>query len=65
MIAQANGDENQIKQIKGIVTVNRLRETGLDAALNTDDNSIVIKSNNETNRKYEIDYDNFKISKIE
>ena len=65
MIQQANGDENQIKQIKGIVTVNRLRETGLDAALNTDDNSIVIKANNETDRKYEIDYDNFKISKIE
>lgn len=65
MIAQANGDENRIKQIKGIATVNRLRETGLEAALNTDDNSIVIKSNNETNHKYEIDYDNFKISKIE
>lgn len=65
MIQQANGDENQIKQIKGIVTVNRLRETGLDAALNTDDNSIVIKANNETDHIYEIDYDNFKISKIE
>ena len=47
------------------VTVNRLRETGLDAGLNTDDNSIVIKANNETDHIYEIDYDNFKISKIE
>ena len=65
MIQQANGDENQIKQIKGVVTVNRLRETGLDAGLNTDDNSIVIKANNETDHIYEIDYDNFKISKIE
>lgn len=65
MIQQANGDENQIKQIKGVVTVNRLRETGLDAGLNRDDNSIIIKANNETDRRYEIDYDNFKISKIE
>lgn len=59
----ADGDEDKIKQIKGVVTVERLRETGLDAYLNTDDNNIIIKSNNESKHQYIIDYDNFKISR--
>lgn len=65
LIEQASGDSNRINQIKGLVTVERLRETGLDAELNESDNSISIKSNNESAYKYEIDYDNFKISKID
>ncbi len=64
LIEQASGDSNRINQIKGLVTVERLRETGLDAELNESDNSISIKSNNESAYKYEIDYDNFKISKM-
>lgn len=65
LIEQAAGDENRIKQIKGLVTVERLRETGLDATLNESDNSISIKTNSESAHKYEIDYENFKISKIQ
>lgn len=65
MVQEANGDQNRIKQIKGIATVERLKETGLDASLNMEDNSISIKTNNETAYLYEIDYDNFKISKID
>ena len=65
LVEQAAGDENRIKQIKGIVTVERLRETGLDATLNEEDNSILIKTNSESAHKYEIDYENFKISKIQ
>lgn len=65
LIEQAAGDENRIKQIKGLVTVERLRETGLDATLNESDNSISIKTNSESAQKYEIDYENFKISKIQ
>lgn len=65
LIEQAAGDENKIKQIKGLVTVERLKETGLDATLNETDNSISIKTNSETDHKYEIDYENFKISKIQ
>ena len=65
LIEQAAGDENRIKQIKGLVTVERLRETGLDATLNESDNSILIKTNSESAHKYEIDYENFKISKIQ
>lgn len=65
LIEQAADDENKIKQIKGLVTVERLRETGLDATLNEADNSISIKTNSETAHKYEIDYENFKISKIQ
>ena len=65
LIEQTSGDSNRINQIKGLVTVERLRETGLDAELNESDNSISIKSNNESAYKYEIDYDNFKISKID
>ena len=57
--------KNRIKQIKGLVTVERLRETGLDATLNESDNSISIKTNSESAHKYEIDYENFKISKIQ
>lgn len=62
LIEQATGDENKIKQIKGLVTVERLKETGLDATLNESDNSISIKTNSESAHKYEIDYENFKIS---
>ena len=65
LIEQATGDENKIKQIKGLVTVERLKETGLDATLNESDNSISIKTNSESAHKYEIDYENFKISKIQ
>lgn len=65
LIEQAAGDENRIKQIKGLVTVERLKETGLDATLNESDNSISIKTNSESAHKYEIDYENFKISKIQ
>ena len=65
LVEQAEGDENKIKQIKGLVTVERLRETGLDATLNEEDNSISIKTNSESAHKYEIDYENFKISKIQ
>ncbi len=65
LIAEAAGDENKLNQIKGLVTVERLKETGLDATLNETDNSISIKTNSETDRKYEIDYENFKISKIQ
>ena len=65
LVEQVAGDENRIKQIKGIVTVERLRETGLDATLNEEDNSILIKTNSESAHKYEIDYENFKISKIQ
>lgn len=65
LIEQAAGDENRIKKIKGLVTVERLRETGLDATLNESDNSISIKTNSESAHKYEIDYENFKISKIQ
>lgn len=65
LIEQAAGDENRVKQIKGLVTVERLRETGLDATLNESDNSISIKTNSESAHKYEIDYENFKISKIQ
>ena len=65
LIEQAAGDENRIKQIKGLVTVERLKETGLDATLNETDNSISIKTNSESAHKYEIDYENFKISKIQ
>ena len=65
LIEQASGDTNRINQIKGLVTVERLKETGLDAELNEEDNSIYIKTNSESAHKYEIDYDNFKISKIE
>lgn len=65
LIEQAAGDENRIKQIKGLVTVERLRETGLDATLNESDNAISIKTNSESAHKYEIDYENFKISKIQ
>ena len=65
LIEQAAGDENRIKQIKGLVTVERLKETGLDATLNETDNSILIKTNSESAHKYEIDYENFKISKIQ
>ena len=65
LVELAAGDENRIKQIKGIVTVERLRETGLDATLNEEDNSILIKTNSESAHKYEIDYENFKISKIQ
>ena len=65
LVEQAAGDENRIKQIKGIVTVERLRETGLDATLNEEDNSILIKTNSESAHKYEIDYENVKISKIQ
>ncbi len=43
----------------------RLKETGLDATLNESDNSISIKTNSESAHKYEIDYENFKISKIQ
>ena len=64
-IEQAAGDQNQINRIKGEVTVARLKETGLNAKLNEEDNSIEILSNNESERKYEIDYDNFKISKLD
>lgn len=65
LIEEAAGDENKVKQIKGLVTVERLKETGLDATLNETDNSISIKTNSETAHKYEIDYENFKISKIQ
>lgn len=65
LVEQAEGDANKIKQIKGLVTVERLRETGLDATLNEEDNSISIKTNSESAHKYEIDYENFKISKIQ
>lgn len=65
LIEEAAGDENKVKQIKGLVTVERLKETGLDATLNETDNSIFIKTNSETAHKYEIDYENFKISKIQ
>ena len=65
LIEQSTGDENKIKQIKGLVTVERLKETGLDATLNESDNSISIKTNSESAHKYEIDYENFKISKIQ
>lgn len=65
LVEQATGDENKIKQIKGLVTVERLKETGLDATLNESDNSISIKTNSESAHKYEIDYENFKISKIQ
>ena len=65
LIEQASGDTNKINQVKGLVTVERLKETGLDASLNGEDNSISIKTNSESAHKYEIDYDNFKISKIE
>ena len=65
LIEEAAGDENKVKQIKGLVTVERLKETGLDATLNETDNSISIKTNSETEHKYEIDYENFKISKIQ
>lgn len=65
LIEEAAGDENKVKQIKGLVTVKRLKETGLDATLNETDNSISIKTNSETAHKYEIDYENFKISKIQ
>ena len=65
LIEQAAGDENKIKQIKGLVTVERLKETGLDATLSESDNSISIKTNSESAHKYEIDYENFKISKIQ
>lgn len=65
LIEQAAGDENRIKKIKGLVTVERLKETGLDATLNESDNSISIKTNSESAHKYEIDYENFKISKIQ
>ena len=64
LIEQAAGDENRIKQIKGLVTVERLRETGLDATLNESDNSISIKTNSESAHKYEIDYENFKIGQL-
>lgn len=64
-IEQASGNQNQINKIKGEITVARLRETGLNATLNEEDNAIAIMSNNESERKYEIDYDNFKISKLE
>lgn len=64
LIEQAAGDENRIKQIKGLVTVERLRETGLDATLNESDNSISIKTNSESAHKYEIDYENFKIGEL-
>ena len=64
-IEQAAGDQNQINRIKGEITVARLRETGLNATLNEEDNTIAIMANNESERKYEIDYDNFKISKLE
>lgn len=65
LIEQAAGDENKINQIKGLVTVERLKETGLNATLNETDNSISIKTNSESAHKYEIDYENFKISKIQ
>ena len=65
LIEEAAGDENKVKQIKGLVTVERLKETGLDATLNETDNSISIKTNSETAHKYDIDYENFKISKIQ
>lgn len=65
LIEETAGDENKVKQIKGLVTVERLKETGLDATLNETDNSISIKTNSETAHKYEIDYENFKISKIQ
>lgn len=65
LIEEAASDENKVKQIKGLVTVERLKETGLDATLNETDNSISIKTNSETAHKYEIDYENFKISKIQ
>ena len=65
LVEQAEGDANKIKQIKGLVTVERLKETGLDATLNESDNSISIKTNSESAHKYEIDYENFKISKIQ
>lgn len=65
LIEEAANDENRIEQIKGLVTVERLKETGLDATLNESDSSISIKTNSESAHKYEIDYENFKISKIQ
>ena len=65
LIEQAAGDENRIKQIKGLELEELERKEGKDATLNESDNSISIKTNSESAHKYEIDYENFKISKIQ